>query len=158
SAIIIPAVSLCLLLAACGVGLTAPMRSSNGNAARATGSARPQVRTVELAALARSWSSSWTVIGAKSEPTKFRNVRNRRPGNRFLLDAEATGEQFGRIEMSVNDSGRIAVLACPRGASCDVNPTGFLATVQVLAAARRGQNLGRAAVLTYAGREVACAP
>ncbi len=162
SAIIIPAVSLCLLLglllAACGVGLTTPMRSSNGNAARATGSARPQVRTVELAALARSWSSRWTVIGAKSEPTYVENVRISRLGNRFILDAEALGEQFGRIEMSVDDSGRIAVLACPRGASCDANPTGFLATVQVLAAARRGQDLGWAAVFPYAGREVACAP
>src|SRR5262249_38722831 len=95
NAIIVPTVSLCLLLAACGVGLTAPMRSSNGNAARATGSARPQVRIVELAVLARSWSSSWTVIGAKSEPTYVENVRISRLGNRFILDAEALGEQFG---------------------------------------------------------------
>jgi hypothetical protein len=157
TATIIPAVSLCLVLAACGVGPTASARSWNGSAL-AIGSARPQFRTVELAALALSWSSSWTVIGAKSEPTYVENVRISRRGDQFALDADAFGEQFGRTEMSVDGRGRIAVLACPHGASCDANPTGFLATVQILAAARRGQDLGRAAVLTYAGREVACAP
>ncbi len=111
-----------------------------------------------MAALARSWSTDWTVTGAKSEPTYVENVRISRLGNRFTLDADAFGVPFGQIEMSVDDQGRVAVLACPRGASCDAKPTGFLATVQVLAAARRGEDLGRAPVFTYAGRDVACAP
>jgi hypothetical protein len=142
----------CLVLAASGVDTRAPVRSPYGSTLGTID------RHVELAAIAGSWSSNWTVTGAKTEPTYVENVRISRRGDFFSLDADAFGESFGRIEMSVDDQGRIAVLACPRGASCDPNPAGFLATVPVLAAARRGQDLGRAPVLTYAGREVACAP
>src|SRR5215468_6739870 len=91
AAITVSAMSMCLVLAACGVRTTAPARSPHGGAARATDAARPRSRTVEVAPLARSWSSDWTVIGAKSEPTYVENVRISRLGNRFTLDADAFG-------------------------------------------------------------------
>jgi len=156
--ITISVASLCLVLANCGVNPATSVASKDRSAALTTGSARPQFRTVELATLAHSWISDWTVIGAKTEPTYVEHVRISRRGDRFTLDADALGEQFGRTELSVDDRGRIAVRACPRSARCDVRPTGFLATVQVLAAARRGQLAGRAPVLRYAGRSVACVP
>ena len=156
--IAIPVASFCLVLANCGVSPTASVASRDGNATPTTGSARPQSRTVELATLARSWSSDWTVTGSKTEPTYVEHVRISRRGDRFTLDADAYGEQIGRIEMSVDDRGRVAVHACPRGSRCDARPTGFLATVQVVAAVRRGQLTGRAPVLRYASREVACVP
>jgi hypothetical protein len=148
----------CLVLATCGAGPSASVGGRDSAAARTTGPARAQSRTVELATLARSWSSNWTVLGAKTEPTYVEHVRISRRGDRFTLDADANGEPFGRIEMSVDDRGRIAVLDCPRWVRCDTRPTGFLATVPVLAAARRGQLAGAAPVLGYAGREVACVP
>ena len=98
------------------------------------------------------------VIGSKSEPTYVETIRISRNGDRFTFDAEANGQRFGRVEMSVDDRGQVAVLACPREASCDLRPTGYLATVQALAMVRRGQGAGVTAVFRYAGREIACVP
>lgn len=154
----LPMVSFGLVLALCGGSLTASAGGWDGGVAPAAGSVRSQPQTVELAALARSWSSDWTVIGTKTEPTYIEKVRISRRGDRFTLDADISGERLGRIEMSVDGHGRVAVLACPRALSCDVRPAGFLATVQFLAAARRGELGGSAPVLRYAGREVACVP
>ena len=155
--IIIPVAAL-LLLVACGISLTSSVRGGGDSLAPTTASASPRLRTVELATLARSWSSNWMVIGTKSEPTYVETIRISRNGDRFTFDAEANGQPFGRVEMTVDDSGQVAVLACPRGASCDLRPTGYLATVQVLAMVRRGQGFGTAPVLRYAGREIACVP
>ncbi|HET8661481.1 MAG TPA: hypothetical protein VFM55_21100 [Micromonosporaceae bacterium] len=143
-----------LVLAVGGAGLTAS-RAGWGDGAAA---GRPPGRTVELAALARSWSSQWTVNGTKTEPTYVETVRIERRGDWFALDAAAYGQRLGRIEMSVDAHGRVAVLACSPGLACDTHPTGFLATVPLLAAARRGQDLGRAPVRAYAGRELVCVP
>jgi hypothetical protein len=98
------------------------------------------------------------VIGTKSEPTYVETIRISRDGDRFALDAEANGQRVGRVEMSVDDRGQVAVLACPRGATCDLRPTGYLATIQVLAMVRRGERTGTAPVLRYAGRDIACVP
>jgi hypothetical protein len=98
------------------------------------------------------------VIGTKSEPTYVETIRISRNGDRFTLDAEASGQRVGLVEMSVDDRGRVAMLACPRGATCDLRPTGYLATVQVLAMVRRGERTGTAPVLRYAGRDVVCVP
>jgi hypothetical protein len=98
------------------------------------------------------------VIGTKSEPTFVETIRISRNGDRFALDAEVSGQRVGRVEMSVDDRGRVAVLACPRGGACDLRPTGYLAAVQVLAMVRRGEGAGMAPVLRYAGRDVACVP
>jgi hypothetical protein len=98
------------------------------------------------------------VIGSKSEPTYVETIRISRNGDRFTFDAEANGQRFGRVEMSVDDRGQVAVLACPPKASCDLPPTGYLATVQALAMVRRGQGAGVTAVFRYAGREIACVP
>lgn len=146
-----------LVIAVCGASLTAS-QAGWGDGAAPPAAASPRDRTVELAALARSWSPEWTVTGTKTEPTYVETVRIERRGDWFALDAAAYGERLGRIEMSVDIHGRVRVLACSPGLRCDTRPTGFLATVQLLAAARRGQDLGRAPVLAYAGREVACVP
>lgn len=98
------------------------------------------------------------VIGTKSEPTYVETIRISRDDDRFTLDAQANGQRFGRVEMSVDDHGQVVVLACPLGASCGLHPTGYLATVQILAMVRRGQGIGTAPVLRYAGREIACVP
>lgn len=98
------------------------------------------------------------VVGSKSEPTYVESIRISRQGDRFTFDAEVNGQRFGRVEMSVDDRGQVAVLACPREASCDVRPSGYLATVQALAMVRRGQGAGATAVFQYADREIACVP
>jgi hypothetical protein len=139
----VPVAVLCLTLA----GSTTPPQSAGCRDG-----------TVELAALTGSWSPDWTVVGAKTEPTYVEHVRISRRGDRFSLEADANGAQFGRTELSVDDRGRITVLACPPGARCDARPTGFLATVLLVAAARRHPLTGRVPVLPYAGRWVACIP
>ncbi|HZN18517.1 MAG TPA: hypothetical protein VFB84_10100 [Micromonosporaceae bacterium] len=144
-----------LVLAVCGAGLAASRAGWDGSGAATV---HPSQRTVEVAVLARSWSAEWTVTGTKTEPTYVETVRIERRGDWFAVEAAAYGQRLGRVEMSVDGHGQVAVLACSPGLACDTRPTGFLATVPLLAAARRGQDLGRAPVLAYAGREVACVP
>jgi len=145
-----------LLLAACTAGPVPPAASRHGDAATTTNLVPGELRTVELAALAGGWSAHWTMTGAKTEPTYVENVRVTRRGNLFTLDADINGVQVGRTQMSVDNKGRVKVLACPRGSSCAERPRGFLATVEVLAVIRRGQTAGTAPVFPYADREVAC--
>jgi hypothetical protein len=113
----------------------------------------------DLADVASRWTTDFTVQGLKTEPTFIEQVHYARRGDQFSLDASIHGQAIGRLTLDLDRDGQVRVLACPATMTCQNQPpNGFLSTVAVLAALRRGQLTGQGEAASYAGRSAVCVP
>lgn len=114
---------------------------------------------VDVAAVARRWTTDFSVRGMKTEPTFIEQVQYTRAGDRFSLDASIHGQAVGQLALDLAADGEVTLVACPTTSGCpDLPPNGFLSTVAALAALRAGRLAGQGELAAFAGRDVVCVP
>jgi hypothetical protein len=116
---------------------------------------------LDIAQLASTWPSRFTLSGTKTEPTYVEQVSVTRDGDIFILSggAPAGMAQSGET-IAVAADGQMTVLACPAAMNCapPLRPSGFLATAAIVAAARRGNLVGRVEAIRFGAFRVVCVP
>jgi hypothetical protein len=127
----------------------------------AAASAVEAATTVDIEAVAASWSPQFVLTGTKTEPTYIEHVRLERDGNLFILEGGApAGMRPSRESVVLGQDGALRHVDCPEGMRCDETepPSGFLASAVILAAIRQQRLSGHFPVLSYGGLEVLCIP
>jgi hypothetical protein len=117
--------------------------------------------TIDIAAAAASWGPRFVLTGTKTEPTYIEHIRLERDGDLFILQGGAPdGMAPSRESIALEAGGTLRHVDCPAGMSCDTAnpPSGFLASVVILAAVRQQRLAGRFPILSYGGLELFCIP
>lgn len=117
--------------------------------------------TLDIARLARSWPTHFTLSGTKTEPTYIEHIRMRRDGNVFTLEGGGPAGVAPSVEVvTVAPDGTLTATVCPKAMNCarPLRPDGFLASAAILGALRRGKLKGRLQPRRFGHYRVVCVP
>lgn len=120
-----------------------------------------QAAELDLAAWARRLPETFMIMGSKVEPTYVAAIELHRDGDAVsILGGAPAWMERSRETIAVDAGGGMRHLRCPRVMDCSgsPHPAGFLSTVALLSAERRGKLYGRLKSETYGAFEVVCVP
>ena len=117
-------------------------------------------QAIDVGAWARALPSDYAVSGFKNEPTYLAAIDIERRGDLFTITGGAPAwAERSSVSMRVTPAGDLVIVACPKPLVCDgAPPAGFLASAALVAAARRGADLGTVEPVAYGERNVICLP